>query len=211
MTAPAPSGNPPSLLALELREFLDRIAGPEPTPGGGSAAALAGATAAALVLMVAGMGKTRSNLPEERGRLDLALATAREASVGLRRLIDEDAAAYDAVVAAYKLPKATEEEKARRKQAVAAAMRHATEVPLRTAEACLLVLRAAETAAKDGNPNAASDARTAAALAWAGLLGALENVRINAPSEGWGAGARSRADALQLDAQQRARTLALLL
>jgi formiminotetrahydrofolate cyclodeaminase len=167
------------LLALTTTELLDRFASVDPTPGGGSAAALAGATGAALVTMVCRMPKTRTGDPRERGRLDEALARATEASRRLRELVDEDSAAYDAVVAAYKRPKVTEDEKAARKRAVEAAVSVATDAPLRTAEACLAVLAAAQVAAENGNPNAASDARTAAALAWAGLKGAAENVRIN--------------------------------
>jgi formiminotetrahydrofolate cyclodeaminase len=139
---------------------------------------------AALVLMVAGMAKTRTGAPDERGRLDAARGWAREAGERLRALVAEDSRAYDAVVAAYKLPKGTDAEKAARKQAVADAMARATDVPLQTAEACLVVLKGAQEAALHGNPNALSDARTAGALAWAGLLGAAENVRINAPSQG---------------------------
>src|SRR6185295_6295446 len=100
----------------------------------------------------------------------------------LRALVEEDTRAYDAVVAAYRLPKGTDEEKAARKAAVAAAMARATEVPLETAEACLAVLKSAEEAASHGNPNALSDARTGGALGFAGLVGAAENVRINAAS-----------------------------
>ena len=168
-----------ALLDLPARALLDRFAAPDPTPGGGSAAALAGALGAALVSMVCGMEKTRTGDASERGRLDAAGAGAREAGDRLRSLVDEDTAAYDAVMSAYRLPKASDEEKARRKQAIAAAIAHATDVPRRTAEACLAVLRAAAEAAAHGNPNALSDAKTAGALAWAGLLGALENVKIN--------------------------------
>lgn len=200
-----------SLLELRTAAFLDRIAGPEPTPGGGSTAALAGALAAALVEMVCSMSKTRSGLPQDRARLDAAKAVAREAGARLRLLVDQDAAAYDAVVAAYRLPKASDEEKGRRRASVAEAMKRATQTPLGTAEACLIVLKAAQEAASHGNPNALSDARAGAALAWAGLVGALENVRINAAAEGWGKSALDRADTLQLDAQERARELKLLL
>jgi formiminotetrahydrofolate cyclodeaminase len=167
------------LLALRVSELLDRFASPDPTPGGGSAAALAGATAAALVAMVCRMPKTRTGDPAERARLDAALADALTAGDRLRRLVDEDSAAYDAVVAAYKLPKAGEDEKAARKRAIDAAVTVATDVPLRTAEMCRVVMGAAQAAAENGNPNAVSDARTGAALAWAGLRGAAENVRIN--------------------------------
>src|SRR5256886_1827616 len=188
--------------SLPTTELLDRFASVDPTPGGGSAAALAGATAAALVTMVCRMPKTRTGDTRERGRLDEALAQATQAGRRLRELVEEDSAAYDAVVAAYRLPKATDEEKAARRRAVDAAVSVATEVPLRTAEACLLVLAAAEAAAGNGNPNAASDARTAAALAWAGLRGAAENVRINLGSVG-PSPAREKIEGLQLEAAQR--------
>lgn len=168
-----------ALLALRAAELLDRFASPDPTPGGGSAAALAGATAAALVTMVCHMPKTRTGDPAERARLDRALAEARSAGEECRRLVDEDSAAYDAVVAAYKRPKASEDEKVARQQAIDAAVSVATDVPLRTAEMCWIVMGAAQAAAENGNPNAVSDARTAAVLAWAGLRGAAENVRIN--------------------------------
>jgi len=168
-----------ALLSLRAAELLDRFASPDPTPGGGSASALAGATAAALVTMVCRMSKTRTGDPAERARLEEALADARTAGDQCRRLVDEDSAAYDAVVAAYKLPKSSEDEKALRKRAIDAAVSVATDVPLRTAEMCRVVLGAAQAAAENGNPNAVSDARTAAALAWAGLRGAAENVRIN--------------------------------
>jgi formiminotetrahydrofolate cyclodeaminase len=175
------------LLGLSAGELLDRFASPDPTPGGGSAAALAGATGAALVLMVAGLPKTRTGAASERERLDAARGWAQEAGARLRRLVDEDSRAYDAVVAAYKLPKGSDAEKAARKEAVARAMALATDVPLQTLEACLVVLKAAQEAAEHGNPNALSDARTAGALAWAGLLGAAENVRINSASRGMAA------------------------
>ena len=192
-----------SLLALTAEELLDRFAAPDPTPGGGSAAALAGAAGAALVTMVCRMPKTRTGDPGERTRLDDALAPVAEAGSRLRRLVDEDTAAYDAVIAAYRLPKGSEEEKVVRKRAVRAALAHATDVPLRTAEACVAVLSAAGVAAADGNPNAASDALTAAALAWAGLRGAAENVRINLGDAAGPSPARDRIDALEREGGER--------
>jgi formiminotetrahydrofolate cyclodeaminase len=197
-----------ALLALRATELLDRFASPDPTPGGGSAAALAGATAAALVTMVCRMPKTRTGDPAERARLDQALADARTTGDQLRRLVDEDSAAYDAVVAAYRLPKATAEEKASRKRAVDAAVAVATDVPLRTAEMCSAVLAAAQAAAENGNPSALSDARTAAALAWAGLKGAAENVRINLGSTD-SSPARERVDGLEREAGERLAAMGL--
>ena len=210
MTATPGSVPPPSLLDLRLRELLDRFASTDPTPGGGSAAALSGATAAALVAMVCAMPKSRTGAAEERGRLATALGWAREASSRLRGLVDEDSEAFEAVMAAYRLPKATDEEKGQRKKAVTRAMSHATRVPVQTAEACLVVMRAAVEAAQHGNPNALSDARTAGALAWAGLLGAVENVRINANSDdSTAAGLLEEAETAARDGRALAVTLGL--
>jgi formiminotetrahydrofolate cyclodeaminase len=198
-----------SLLDLAANELIDRFGSSDPTPGGGSAAALSGALGASLVAMVSAMPRTRTGIPEERERLDAALAWAREAGTRLRRLVDRDTQAYDAVMAAYRLPKGTDEEKAARKAAIAAAMAGATEVPIETAEACLVVLKAAQQAAAHGNPNALSDARTGGALAWAGVVGAAENVRINA-GQGPGAGALiERIDDVVREGSARARSLGL--
>ena len=198
------------LLELPAAELLDRFASPEPTPGGGSAAALSGGLGAALVAMVCAMPKTRTGAAEERARLDAALAWTREAGDRLRALVEEDARAYDAVVAAYRLPKATEAEKAARKGAIAVALARATDVPLATAEACLVVLKAAQEAAAHGNPNALSDARTGGALGFAGLVGAAENVRINAGSLAEsGALAVERVDAALAEGRSRAKALGI--
>ena len=198
------------LLELTAAELLDRFASPDPTPGGGSAAALAGGLGAALVAMVCAMPKTRTGAAEERGRLDAALAWVREAGDRLRALVQEDARAYDAVMAAYRLPKATEAEKAARKGAIAAALVRATEVPLETAEACLVVLKAAQEAAAHGNQNAISDARTGGALGLAGLIGAAENVRINAGSQAEsGAAALERVELTLQEGRNRAAALGI--
>jgi formiminotetrahydrofolate cyclodeaminase len=201
-----------SLLDLTTRDLLQRFASTDPTPGGGSAAALAGALGATLAAMVCAMPKTRSGAPEERERLDRALARAQAAGAHLQALVDEDSAAFDAVMAAFRLPKATDGEKALRKEAIAAANRRATLVPLQTAERCLEVLASAAEAAAAGNPNAVSDARTSAATALAGLLGALENVRINVPAnDPASAPLLARAEELLRDARAQAAAAGLSL
>ncbi len=120
------------LAKKSLSDVLDAFSSSDPTPGGGSAAALAGALGASLLAMVAGLPKTRSNTPEERAALDAARAKILELRARLIDLIDRDAAAYDTVVAAYRLPKGTDEEKAARKSAIQAALQLATSVPLET-------------------------------------------------------------------------------
>jgi formiminotetrahydrofolate cyclodeaminase len=171
-----------SLLRLSAESLLDRFASDQPTPGGGSAAALSGALAAALVEMVAGLPRSRTGAPEEREKLEAAKAAAARAGARLRQLVDLDTEAYNAVTAAYRLSKATDDEKAARKTAIASAMRQATEVPLETCERASEVLRAAAQALAHGNPNAASDVRTAFALCRAALDAGAENVRANVDS-----------------------------
>jgi formiminotetrahydrofolate cyclodeaminase len=171
-----------ALLSLPARDLLDRFASSDPTPGGGSAAALAGALAASLVEMVAGLPKTRTGAAEEREKLDAAKAAVKKAGSRLRELVDLDTDAYNAVTAAYRMPKAGDEEKAARSAAIAKAMRQATEIPLETCECAAQVLRASAQALAHGNPNAASDVRTAMALCRAALDAGAENVRANVGS-----------------------------
>ena len=141
-----------------LDGVLDAFASSEPLPGGGSAAALTGALGVSLLLMVAGMAKTRTGAPEET--TDLAAAGARLRSIReeLTTLIDEDSKAYLNVIAAYRQARATDEERARRRDAIQAALRVAIEVPLQTMRACERALRDAPVVCRFGNPNAATDA-----------------------------------------------------
>src|SRR4029077_7994706 len=98
--------------------------------------ALAGAIGASLLAMVAAMPKTKTGTPDAREALDAARVRLMAARAALTGLVDRDSAAYDLVVAAYRKPKATDEEKAARKVAIQDAMRVATEVPLETATLC---------------------------------------------------------------------------
>jgi formiminotetrahydrofolate cyclodeaminase len=167
------------LASKTVLELLDAFSAPTPTPGGGSAAALAGATSASLLAMVAAMPKTKHNTPEDRAALDaahLAIMTLRATMI---ELIDRDAASYDAVVAAYRLPKATDDEKAARKAAVALAMKGATEVPRETARAASALIALARAVAEHGNPNAKSDVSVAMSLAMSALSGGSVNIEAN--------------------------------
>jgi glutamate formiminotransferase/formiminotetrahydrofolate cyclodeaminase len=159
--------------------FTAAVASAAPAPGGGSVAAHAGALAAALAQMVAGLtvGRKKYAAVDEEMRT-LAL---RAAALGndLAALVDRDARAYEAVSAAYKLPKEPAEAAAIRAQAIAEALVGATLVPLETARAAAAVAELAAAAAVQGNTNAASDAGVAALLAEAATRGAAYNVRIN--------------------------------
>jgi len=164
----------------KLREFVAReLGGGAPAPGGGSAAALAGAMAAALSGMVARLTLGREKFAAAAATMADCLAASVPAMSRLLELVDLDAAAYDGVVAARRLPRATDDERRARAGAVAAANARAAEVPAETAALCLDVLRLVPRVLEAGNPAARSDAAVAGLLALAGLRGALCNVRIN--------------------------------
>ena len=168
-----------SFSTLSLNQFLDALASAEPTPGGGTASAVAGAMGTALLVMVAGLPKTRTNTDEARAALDEVRAELVPLRASLEVCADRDAEAFDAVMAAYRLPKATDEDKASRKAAIARAMQGATEVPLQTLRLTCRALALAQTVAQHGIVSAASDVGVAASLLNAACEGAAANVRIN--------------------------------
>ena len=170
------------LVENTVAQILDAFASSEPTPGGGSAAALAGAVGTSLLLMVARMPKTKIGADADRSALDAAADVLGPLASELRGLIDRDTAAYDEVVAAYRLPKSTEDEKAARKAAIQNGMRSAIEAPLAVMRACRRALEQSSVVEQHGNPNAASDVTVAKELLRAGLNGAKANVEINLSS-----------------------------
>jgi len=185
---------------MAIGTFLDRLASADPTPGGGTASALAGAMAAALAAMVA-------RLSTGKGGGDAAFArvieTADRVRGALLTLAAEDAQAFDAVMQAMRLPRATEEQKRARQAAVQATLPRAAEVPLRVMEETLRVLRLLPDLARTGNPNAVSDVAVSALLGEAAVHGALHNVQINAAAirdHTLAAGLRGDADALGREA-----------
>jgi formiminotetrahydrofolate cyclodeaminase len=193
------------LASKTVTELLEAFSTPTPTPGGGSAAALAGAVGASLLAMVAAMPKTKTGIPEERAALDAVLPKLLAARDRLRTLIDEDAASYDAVVAAYRLPKGTDEEKAARKAAVARAMQGATDVPLETARQSAGLFKLARIVAEHGNANAKSDAAVGLQLAMTAMSGATFNVQVNLDGisdQPYADGVRSELRQLQTSGQE---------
>ena len=173
---------PPLSEAVPVATFFEQVAAATPTPGGGSVAAFVGALAACLATMVANLTLGKKKFAEH----DEAMREVKREAGALRaRLIGlagRDSEAFEGVLKARRLPQTTAEEIAARDRAMAAADLEATRVPLETAEACLGVLRLAETVAQRGNPNAVSDAGVAGLLAAAAGEGALLNVEINLKS-----------------------------
>lgn len=161
-----------------LEGWLDELASSAPAPGGGSAAALTGAMAGALVAMVARLtiGRKAYAAVESRAREILAEAEALRAQ--LRRLVDDDAAAYGKVSQAYKLPK----DAPGRTRAIDEALVSAAQTPLAMARGAVRLTALAGEIGDVGNKNAKSDAMVAQGLARAALAGALANVRINVAS-----------------------------
>lgn len=186
------------LYSMPVSEYLDRLSAGDPTPGGGSAAALAGALAAALVSMVCNLTAGREKFAEVEAEV---VALRAEAEAVRRRLTDAiqtDSEVYGAVMTAYRMPRETDEEQARRTEARQAALHEAARVPIEIAEACADVIRLCDRAVGKTNPNAASDIAVSAFLASAALEGAVANVQINLPllkDEAYGEELRARVTA----------------
>jgi len=169
----------PKLTHQTVTDLLEAFSSSTPTPGGGSASALAGAVGTSLLLMVASLPKNRATNGDEQAALAQAAQRLREIRDRLAELVDLDAAAYDAVVAAYKHPKGSDEQQSRRREAIQAAMHHATETPLEVMRACRTAAEHGTVVAMYGLASAASDVRVAFELLGAGLRGARRNVDIN--------------------------------
>ena len=160
------------LIELKITDFAEELGSEKPAPGGGSASALAGALASCLVKMVAHLSGTGH---EEH------VAGARLLREKLLHLVNRDTEAFNQVMASFKLPKGSDEEKQKRRKALQLATRFATEVPLEIMEVSLKVLELAREMAFHGNKNCLSDAGVAALLAAAACRGGAYNVLINLP------------------------------
>jgi formiminotetrahydrofolate cyclodeaminase len=171
-----------SLVNQPVLEFLAAIRSASPTPGGGSAAALAGAMGASLVAMVAGLPKNTAATEEDAQRLRAAGERCAALAADLERLVDVDSAAYELVMAAYKRPKATDDDKAARTAAIQAAFREAIAAPLAVMRASAAAAEQAVVVAGLGNPSAASDLEVGVELLNAALRGARLNVDVNLES-----------------------------
>jgi formiminotetrahydrofolate cyclodeaminase len=165
-----------------LRHILDELASSAPTPGGGSAAAIMGAMSAALVSMVCHVTIGKKDYEDVETDMRQALAEAEALRQGLTQMIEADVQAFGALMAAYKLPRATDEDKLARAGAIQDALKRATDVPLACAEACAQVIELARRVAPLGNRGVISDAGVASVAAYAALRSAALNVTINVPS-----------------------------
>jgi len=170
------------LVDMTVKAFTEKLASSAPAPGGGSAAALSGALGAALISMVCNLTVGKAKYIEHEPLVRETLAKSDDLVAKLLDAIQKDTDAFDSVMAAFSMPKETDEQKAARSEAIQNAYKVAIASPEATAEYCLAVMKLAESLLGKSNVNAVSDLAVGATQAHAGIKGALANVRINLPS-----------------------------
>lgn len=193
------------LVSMAADRFVDEVSSESPAPGGGSVSALAGSLAAALAAMVGNLTVGKKGYEAAWDDLARLAEQAQGVKDRLVRAVDEDTEAFNAVLAANRMPKGTEAERAARDAAIEAGYQQATGVPLATAKACLEALKLARVAAARGNRNSASDAGVAALMARAAVEGSVLNVLTNLGSvkdQAFAAACRAETDGLVAEATE---------
>ena len=170
------------LIRMTLKGFAEETASESPAPGGGSISAYMGALGAALGTMVANLSAHKRGWDDRWKKFSDWAEKGHAVMRELVELVDEDTAAFDKIMAAFGLPKGTDEEKAARAEAIEKATLYATQVPLRTMKASFKAFEITRAMAETGNPNSVSDAGVGALAARSAVLGAQLNVKINAAS-----------------------------
>jgi formiminotetrahydrofolate cyclodeaminase len=160
--------------------YLEDLASDQPTPGGGAWAAVSAAAGAALVAMVARLTIKKKGYEAVADRMRAIADECDDERYALLALADRDAEAYRDVMAAYKLPKNTPEEQHTWSTTLQKSLERAADIPLEVARRSVYLMALAEETLTSGNPNAASDALSAATSLHAAALSALANVDINA-------------------------------
>lgn len=180
MVDPAEQARREKLVRMSLKDFAAETASESPAPGGGSISAYMGVLGAALGTMVANLSAHKRGWDDRWKEFSDWAEKGQAIICELVALVDEDTAAFDKIMAAFALPKGTDEEKAARAAAVEEATLYATKVPLRTMKASFKAFEIARAMASEGNPNSVSDAGVGALAARSAVLGAELNVKINA-------------------------------
>jgi methenyltetrahydrofolate cyclohydrolase len=162
--------------------FLDELASGAPTPGGGSAAAIMGAMGAALVSMVCNVTISKKGHEAVEAEMKSVRDESEKLRLRLTSMVAEDIAAFDGLMAAYRLPKVTDEDKSRRAAVIQSSLRAATDTPLACARACAEVVALSRRAGEKGFAGVISDAGVGVLAANTALRSAALNVYINAPS-----------------------------
>ncbi len=168
------------LVSMTLADFADETASESPAPGGGSISAYAGALGASLATMVANLSAHKKGWDDRWEEFSNWAAKGQQYKDELLRLVDQDTGAFNQIMAAFNLPKGSDEEKASRSEAIQAATKNAMEIPFRVMQAAYASMEVIKAMAETGNPNSVSDAGVAALCARTAVLGAFLNVKINA-------------------------------
>ena len=163
----------------QLQTFLDQLASKASTPGGGSAAAIMGAMGAALLSMVANLTVGKKKYEDVEAEMQGFLEQSEALRTRLIGMIQADVDVFDKVMMAYGMARETEADKEQRSQAIQAALKEATDVPLACAQLCADVIELCRPVAEKGNLNVISDAGVAVLAAHAALRSAALNVYIN--------------------------------
>ena len=174
----AEKGSQP-LVGMNLAQFADTTASEAPAPGGGSIAAYTGALGAALATMVANLSAHKRGWDDRWEEFSAQAEHGQDLMGQLLRLVDADTSAFDAIMAAYGMPKANEAQQALRHQAIQEATRHAIDIPMKVAQIAHDALELASDMAQDGNPNSVTDAGVGAMCLRTAVMGAVLNARIN--------------------------------
>lgn len=183
-----------------IGSWLDELGSGSPTPGGGAAAGVAAATGAALIAMVGHLTIGKEGFEDLDARMREMVETADAEHGAFLGLADEDAEAFESVMASFRLPKETDEEKSSRTLKIQEAYEGAAAVPLQLATRSVQLMELAEDATAMGNPHAASDGYSAGTLLHTAALSAIANVRINASAlkdQAKGQGLADECDALR--------------
>lgn len=170
------------LAELSLKDFLNKVSGNDPVPGGGSIAALDGAIASSLAAMVAGLTIGKKGYEDQDELMQKISACSLERKDKFLKNVDLDSEAYEKVFSCFKMPKTTDDEKKKRSAAIQEATKYAVEVPFQVARDAFALMDMIADVARKGNGNAVTDACVAMMSARNAVLGALMNVRINLSS-----------------------------
>lgn len=168
------------LVSMNLTDFADETASESPAPGGGSIAAYIGSLGAALATMVANLSSHKKGWDDRWEEFSDWASRGQTYKHELVKLVDADTKAFNLIMAAFSLPKGTDDEKAARKAAIQAATKTAIDIPFRVMEAAYASMEVIKAMADIGNPNSVSDAGVGALCARSAVMGAFMNVRINA-------------------------------
>lgn len=167
------------LVDKNIKDFILATASDNPAPGGGSVAALCGALGAALGTMVCNLTIGREKYQSVESEFNEIKPQLEQNVSKLTSLIDDDTNAFNDVMSAFKLPKDTDEQKAKRSEAIQKGYKKAISVPLETAQTALQTLSFMELIVTKGNPNAVTDGAVGALASETAIKGALLNVKIN--------------------------------